>query len=779
MLLGCAVSAGADLVSAPHGQLTAAAVVADSSGNKILFCSPGNGYWMTLDRGQSWEHINDKIINSELLYSGAHGYAVSIDPAADTLIINAQQVSPNLPLREFHSYDGGETWSSYNIDVFWPDSLLLIHGWGDYIGITRSEPSRTFYSKTSGFGISYGGDVWNIIDISNYSQGIEGMYHRQTDVDTIYLYGTFGKNGNNQGGILVSYDGGISWGRLVPMQDLVPGHGGIHGLVKIGPSTLMALLESYELEQHPDFIRSDDNGETWYTVAGEGFPETMGWKTDLCAIEEVPGKLLVGGRDFMGLWESDDYGETWNRVLRGLPINGMPVFRIYRNEYSGHLYVCLQGQGVYQSTDLGMSWQLIPGPPCGVVGNDWQGTLAFTGGVMRSSESGELWVARGTSTTFEPLDTPVFEDSHCYVQTCSYENDDIIYSHKRGLFWENGNGEREQRLQIRVQAQSGEDREITPELVSITVPAHVIMKDNGEDTLYIATNVVQDRIYTYNSGSIEWIEKELGFIGYYILEHDNKLYSYADTGSEWKIAVSSNYGDDWQYMELPVPLNNGFQDIQAKMLFDTNDIYVRIEENVWVYDGEYWEQRGQIAGDISSVVRLNWEIINLENNIILFAGTVLSRNLWVSYDAGWTWESQAIELPDPFLAETTWQLEYDPWRDRLWLDTGVGLAYLDDPTSSVGEDVWVFQPANYVTLDAYPNPFNASTTVRYTVTRPGDVKVTVFDLLGRRVAELYDGVARPGEHTVSFDGSGLSSGTYFLHLDTPERTLNRKLTLVK
>ncbi|HEX04335.1 MAG TPA: T9SS type A sorting domain-containing protein, partial [Bacteroidetes bacterium] len=66
----------------------------------------------------------------------------------------------------------------------------------------------------------------------------------------------------------------------------------------------------------------------------------------------------------------------------------------------------------------------------------------------------------------------------------------------------------------------------------------------------------------------------------------------------------------------------------------------------------------------------------------------------------------------------------------------------------------------------YPNPFNSATTVRYSLTQPGEVRVTVFDLLGREVASLYDGLSQPGEHTLPFNASNYPSGTYFLQLDT-------------
>jgi len=66
----------------------------------------------------------------------------------------------------------------------------------------------------------------------------------------------------------------------------------------------------------------------------------------------------------------------------------------------------------------------------------------------------------------------------------------------------------------------------------------------------------------------------------------------------------------------------------------------------------------------------------------------------------------------------------------------------------------------------YPNPFNPTTTVRWSILRPSEVRLTVSDLLGREVAVLVNGRMVPGEHLTDFDGSGLPSGVYFIKLRT-------------
>lgn len=79
----------------------------------------------------------------------------------------------------------------------------------------------------------------------------------------------------------------------------------------------------------------------------------------------------------------------------------------------------------------------------------------------------------------------------------------------------------------------------------------------------------------------------------------------------------------------------------------------------------------------------------------------------------------------------------------------------------------------------YPNPFNPATTIEYTMRERGHVALTVFDLLGRQVATLVNGVQNPGIHTVRFDGAGLASGVYLYRLASAGVFETRKMIVLR
>lgn len=78
-----------------------------------------------------------------------------------------------------------------------------------------------------------------------------------------------------------------------------------------------------------------------------------------------------------------------------------------------------------------------------------------------------------------------------------------------------------------------------------------------------------------------------------------------------------------------------------------------------------------------------------------------------------------------------------------------------------------------------PNPFNPSTRLSFDLPAPGQVRLEVFDMLGRRLTVLVDGHLPAGTHSVVFDAASLPSGLYLYRLSTPSGALTRTMHLAK
>jgi parallel beta-helix repeat protein len=88
-------------------------------------------------------------------------------------------------------------------------------------------------------------------------------------------------------------------------------------------------------------------------------------------------------------------------------------------------------------------------------------------------------------------------------------------------------------------------------------------------------------------------------------------------------------------------------------------------------------------------------------------------------------------------------------------------------------------PVDFMLADNYPNPFNPSTNISFSVPQRSNVKLVVYDVLGKEVATLANSVYETGKYNVQFNGSSLASGMYFYTLTTAQGTISKKMLLVK
>ncbi|MCF7923447.1 MAG: N-acetylmuramoyl-L-alanine amidase [Candidatus Marinimicrobia bacterium] len=95
------------------------------------------------------------------------------------------------------------------------------------------------------------------------------------------------------------------------------------------------------------------------------------------------------------------------------------------------------------------------------------------------------------------------------------------------------------------------------------------------------------------------------------------------------------------------------------------------------------------------------------------------------------------------------------------------------------ENGGIEHPLEFALLPNYPNPFNPWTSIPFTLPENADVSIRVFDLKGQEVARLISGPLATGNYVTRWNASQVSSGIYLLKMDANERSITRKLTVLK
>ncbi len=89
------------------------------------------------------------------------------------------------------------------------------------------------------------------------------------------------------------------------------------------------------------------------------------------------------------------------------------------------------------------------------------------------------------------------------------------------------------------------------------------------------------------------------------------------------------------------------------------------------------------------------------------------------------------------------------------------------------------EPGEYTLSQNYPNPFNPVTTIKFSIPLSGNVKLTVYNILGEKIAELINGYKDAGVHTINFNATQFNSGLYLYKLESNGFIQTRKMLLIK
>nr|AWJ66354.1 hypothetical protein [uncultured bacterium] len=153
---------------------------------------------------------------------------------------------------------------------------------------------------------------------------------------------------------------------------------------------------------------------------------------------------------------------------------------------------------------------------------------------------------------------------------------------------------------------------------------------------------------------------------------------------------------------------------------------------------------------------------------------------WVVADAGQIWFTDnggASWATQPSGVAASFNRVHFPVDTQGWAVGDAGtVVHFTTGTTGAGPDE---TPARFALEPAYPNPFNPSTQLRFSLDADGPARLAVYDALGREVTVLVQGTLPSGDHAIAFNAEGLPSGLYLARLTAGTRSQVRTLTLAR
>jgi Secretion system C-terminal sorting domain len=741
-------------------------IAVDSSGQNLTTFVKYGGIWQSDNGGLSWVASNS-LFDDNLRAHGIEQHLVH--SKSDTMSVRVFMY----PSAEYFTYkttNSGQTW-----DIISHPELSESHS---ISYVDKHHPNRWYSMGMHDIQISDDyGESWESHNISQYHWSRRSIKSDVFNDSILYssgFYIFFPALDDYCEGLMKSIDGGITWDYLNPMIDFW----GEFGLEQVEVYSFCQMsngefiVSVVPLQNGGDWLNNNfviiDSEENVIGRFGAELPENHRSKV-LIEDVEISGRIYSLCRDYSFLYISEDYGRTWNKCQsEGLPQSWQPCRDLFQNELSGDLYLSLGSTGIFKSTNNADLWEVIPGPPVGCSGK----FSVFEESIFCYDHDGlDIWRKNDSDSFWQKIDIPVSQTGDTLIMPFNifYCNDDTIVTSLRTFdkynLYDGYNG------QISHSYDNGNAWSTVFD--NVPPPSHYPVTYKTNDHTRISfTRYSRDTVYVSENLGLSWNKipippnnDALDYCG-----HDEVGFYIPTTNSIYYFNI-----DDETLIDLEYPGEN----LASPTLLTYNDtLYTQQwDGRFFIYDGESWIEKTRIPGSQQG----GYTIIPGSPPTFV-AALADSNGFWLSNNYGDSWEYLSFECEFSLQNHLLYEPQYDPYRHRVWIVAGIGIYWIDADelvaSVSTGEPPEL-HPLEMEVLSSYPNPFNASTRITYNVTKPGDIKLRLYDITGRLVKECLKQYQTAGKHEYHLDASSLASGTYFMRLDMDYQAYVEKITLVK
>ena len=503
--------------------------------------------------------------------------------------------------------------------------------------------------------------------------------------------------------------------------------------------------------------KTTNGGETWFSVSsgtylrlqeGTFINDQQGWA---CGDNGIIIKTTNGGN----MWTTISYVTSDNIS-----------YIQFIDENTGWVTTELNGE-IWKTTDGGYTWNFKYESPLNwnlnklQFVNDTEGwAVGEWGLVVKSTNGGESWFQTNTVTGEGMFGIYFYDSEHGFVVG---KDENILRSTNGGVNW--------------ILDRSGSAYEFY----------NVFFVDNNHGWIIGSSGII---LFTNNWGGFPFQTSPIHILapnGGEILTADSTFFIEwtSQNISDVKIQYSTNNGSNWITIVDSMPSTGIYSwtvpttlttqgkvkisDLANFNVFDVSNgnFTIRSSKEITVLDpngGEIIEGGSQYEILWSSAdveyVKIEYSINNGATwNTIIDSTASLGIYLWTVPSILTT--QARIKISDISLP-AVFDISDDPFRINYLVNV--------DESNPVTE---------FNLMQNYPNPFNPSTLIRYSIEKEGLVQLKVYDMLGSEIKILVDSYQQSGVYEVMFDGTNLSSGIYYYKLNSDNRSMIKKLILLK
>lgn len=705
-------------------------------------------------------------------------------------------------------------------DILVLDGYVFVTTWS---GIFKSGDSGLNWIKTYNGRVNSITSIDTLIIAGTQNNGIIRSYDRGNSwspanngidnfsirlvyqADGVLLASAAGASGS---GMFRSVDSANSWIRLDPDQFAWNAEGITYS---------NGLLYAFDFENYAKVYKSTDLGLTWFLPTGATNPADI-----IQGIYSIDNEIYVGIYRF-GLFKSTDEGVSWTQINNGiinkdiLSVNGSDLM-IVSTSFGGitvtynkgeswvnlsdglnnssitallstenKLFAGTYGSGIFRSEDGGENWTKLNHP------NLYVGDLLsahnriyaiiskYYGGpyparVYWSSDLGENWLSSSFVESFTCL-------------ASSGEN--LLVGSQFGLYRSTNYG------QTWVHITNGIPENVV--VTSISSKDSILLLTNGTNGVYRSADYGLSWNFVTipglsSSNKVEFVGDRF-FVG---SSQVNFLFESMDYGLTWSAVqtplfnadVTALYGyDNYKFVGLSdnkgVLISNNYgASWQESNPFTASKILSFENHNYVLYTGTDGAGIYKLSEVVLPVELVSFKGKINKDGVLLTWTTITEKNNYGFEILRKSREHNYVVIGFVKGNGTSTEVHKYFFKDKNILNTKYNyrLKQIDlDGTFTYSDEISidVNRAFEYTLSQNFPNPFNPSTIIKYSLLYSGIVEIKVFDMLGKEIKTLINEYKPAGNYEIEFDGTGLPNGVYFFRMISGNYSDTKKMVLLR